>query len=118
MGRLTAGIVRRHGEPRYVIRTRRERDRAGFEVAPDTVAPLRVDVGKHTRVKPRGHHLVVGRELGEYGILMSLHCHLTFRGRTISQMEPIRRAREDARPGLIGEPPRWCFFPPERLLER
>jgi integrase len=33
-------------------------------------------------------------------------------------MEPVRLAGADARPGRIGEPPRWCSFPPERLLER
>ena len=29
-----------------------------------------------------------------------------------------RLAGADARPGRIGEPPRWCSFPPERLLKR
>src|SRR5262245_938809 len=83
-----------------MIRTRRERDRAGFEVAPDTVAPLRVDVGKHTGVEARGHHLVVGRALGEYGILLSLHCHLPFRRR-----KPLRPF------------PRWSpFDSPARTL--
>src|SRR5262249_17388714 len=33
-------------------------------------------------------------------------------------MEPVRLAGADARPGCIGESPRWCSFPPERVLER
>src|SRR5262249_55685367 len=49
LGWLTTGIVGRHGEPGDVIRTRRERDRAGLEVAPDTL-PHRESTSVNTRV--------------------------------------------------------------------